>query len=807
MRFSKLLSGMLAALLVFVATGRGEEQAAKVAEYGNPANWQISGVEAFDPQDVKRSLSWDFDVQLAAHQQAPLAALPTIMRERLLEGYRSVGFADAQVNTSLDEQRQQVSIHVVEGRRYQSGRVRVVGVDDDLAEQLRLALTTEQLPATAVTPVFDDSGEPLHWRDQSGDEVDMDKPLWVEGKPAAFNESVRDSITRRLARSLGELGYVEPKFAHELTKTDTTADLLVRIEEFGAVAVLREIAIAGNERNTRDEIIEYLKLRIGDRFASAEKRRVLLALRASARFIEQQTETEPIDATGGTKLTIKLKELSAAPRLSEPFTREDLALLKMHHWLTQGEGRSLDSVVRLKTETQTWECVISPQSGVIVTLRMRSAQDTSRSVAHLFIASQQEVGLYNLRDQRCLILPPGTVGLELTTHLKISGMREKPFMFGFGFGVFSQNEERSRPSIELKTAMEPVYFLGLARLRNSVYAWDGDYLTVQTDRGTLTVDSRSGRLLERTFEDEAYGTVQYEYREGAFDEAVAQLRASTAEFRNEYDANRPVSSTLKYGCSLVELYAALMPDTKALQRFADPSVVAAAGNLLDHGLLNGIDREWISRDEPEDNDDFSIPPSQPIGLTPDGIGRVAVAVTDELFLRDTWPANLLRESGFVLAGHREYTKSELDRLVRDVSFGPIGHWLLAELVTDVSPRTAIVVANLGSEHLSREACERDIALLTANCAEHLSMPVRAVCSLSDEEVATLGRLALDDPGHLVRAVQLLRQSKVDELHATLLRALGQLWDDELRQRVSERLLWISLDRLPRVANEPPKKLE
>lgn len=803
MQVSQLLMGTVASVFLLATSARCDEEVARVEQFGNPSNWHLSGVESFDPEDVKRALSRDFDVVLAAHPQARRADLSAAMRERLLEGYRSVGFANADGTVLLDEQQRHVNIRVTEGKRYRCGIIRVIGLEGDVAEQIERSLSTQQLPETAITPVVDDDGEPMHWLDQNGDKVDLEKALWSEGKPAAFHQSIRTSIEQRISRTLAELGYVNAKVDHELVRDEATANLLVRIQDIGSQAVLREIEISGNDRNSRDEIVAHLKLRVGERFTSADKHRTLLALRESARFVEQHVETKTIDANGGIKLNIALKELSVAPRLSEPLTREDQALLKLHRWETRGEGRHLDRVLHAEAESGSFDGVLSPTAGLVVTFHFRGSQDSGKSVAHALLASAEETVLYNLHDRRCFVLPIEKPKLAVTTSLKVQGEEaERPFKFMFSFGFSSfESDEQGQP-IEMKTSTEPVYYLAMARLQHPVYSWSGDELTLRTDYGMLTIDSGTGRLLERSFTSDAYGACTFEYRSGAFDEALERLKRATAGFSNEFDAEHPISSTFRLGWSLLKIFAALKPDVEMLQRSVEPSAVAAIEKLLDQGLLHACDEAFVFEAERSDDNDFSIPAREPFRISSRGVGRVAASLTDLVFSRDTWPSNVWRETALFLAGHRDYTGAEFARVVNDDSLGPLGHWVLAELLEAIASSSSKAIAQRGMQRVGREGFERDVALLTANWSGDLERPVRALCSLSDEEVAALGRIVLDDTDQLVRAVQVLRQSDpVINVKQSVMFALGQLWVDGWRQRMSQRLQTISQDRLPRVAKE------
>lgn len=789
-------------LLVVAESAQCDDSVSRVGELGFPENWLIEGVESFEPERVRRSLSLDFDVVLAAHPQAPLSQFAGVLRQRLLEGYRSVGYINAEAKVEVDEKQSQVRINVVEGTQRRCGEVRVVGVVGELAERLKRSITTKQLPESAVTPVIGDDGVAFDWLDQDGDTVELEDAAWEEGKPLPFHQARRDSIMRRIARTLSDHGYFQAKFTHEVVPSHSTAELLINISDLGTVAVLREIEIVGNERNTDAEITDYLKLRLGSHFANGEQQQALLMLRESARFIEQQVNAEPL-TSGGIKLKITLKELSVAPRLSEPLSREDRALLKLRSWETTGEGRLLDRVIHLKTDSLTFVCVISPQAGLIVTLRIPNITDSSRQLAHVFLASNQEMACCNLRERRRFVLPLTKLGLVFETGLGIrSDEGGDRFKVTFGSHFSSVSDETSQPSIDIKTIHEPVYYLALSRLQNAASSWHGDELTVASDWGTLTVDAVTGRLISRTFVAAQYGSTVIEYRAGAFEEAVAELKRSTIGYRNEYDANRPLSSAIRYGWSLFEVLTALEVDIDGLQELSSPVGLAAMNKLLDHGLLDSLDRSFAGHERAKDNDDFSIPPSQPLAFTVDSIGRVAAAFADTIFPRGSWPSVVWRETALMLAQHPEYTMLELKQVMNDDSFGAIGHWLTAEMLKKRSPSLAALIARRGVKRLRLAAFDDEIELLIGQWSAKLDSPVRAICSLSDNEVAAIGRFAFNDTEELVQVVKVLRQNSQGDTEDIVMAALCQLWAIEWQELVSSRLRTLSMERLPPVARKP-----
>jgi hypothetical protein len=677
-------------------------------------------------------------------------------------------------------------------------------LDGDVAEEVRHALNSKQLPDEPVSPVFDDQGNVLHWLNKDGAKVNPEDPLWVHEKPVRFNRMIREQFSRTIARAFESQGYFHARFTYELDCDDTTADLVVRVQDIGVVAVVREIELVGNEQNSREEIIDFLNLHIGKRMSTAEKHRILRLLRNSARFTKQHVKVEKADARGGVKLLITLNELPVAPRLSEPFSREDLAMLKLHQWITRGGGRGLDRIYQIQDENTVLDFIVSPSCGIVAFIRIRSDENSDFAVSHGFVASDDHTAFYNLRENRSLVLPSGHLKLSLTVGLAISDDPDPLYRINFKFGIAGQKSGDDAPTVKLKTTMDPVYFLGLSRLRDPLYAWDGDQLTVQTSWGSLKVDSTTGQLLARSFSSDGYGGGQVEYREGAFDEAVAQLQASASGFQDEYDAVRPISSTVKYSWSFLTILAALNPDVESLQNAIEPNSVAAVEKLLDLGLLSVLDEAWNSRSKSKDRDTFSIPPSKPFSMSQDGIGRIAASLTNVIFSQDTWPADLWRETALVFAGHREYASLQLNEVVGDDSLGPIGHLWLAELLRVLSSPAASAIAQRGLRRGDQDDFVRDAALLLTNFRGKFDAPVRVICSLADDEVTALGRIVSDDPEQFVRVVQLLRQNRTDDVDGTILFALGQLWSNEWRQQTFERLEQIINKQNPaRVASERP----
>src|SRR5688572_29913845 len=110
-----------------------------------------------------------------------------------------------------------------------------------------------------------------------------------------------------------------------------------------------------------------------------------------------------------------------------------------------------------------------------------------------------------------------------------------------------------------------------------------------------------------------------------------------------------------------------------IQSFADRGLFQPLDRLaLDHAILyKKIDR-------------FIIPTSKPV---PSGyaqiVAQLAAPYADRLFVRESWPWTVWRETSFAFAGQGQYIDVELNRILAPGTCGPIGHWLLAELLSRI----------------------------------------------------------------------------------------------------------------------------
>ena len=97
------------------------------------------------------------------------------------------------------------------------------------------------------------------------------------------------------------------------------ADLCIKIVDEGPTAEIGTIEVGGHERNSREEVLDYLKIKPGDQLTRQRFVELQQRLWASARFIRSDVKPIlPANRADKLALRIDLVEYAKAPKLSEP---------------------------------------------------------------------------------------------------------------------------------------------------------------------------------------------------------------------------------------------------------------------------------------------------------------------------------------------------------------------------------------------------------------------------------------------------------------------------------------------------------
>src|SRR5262249_52053624 len=157
-------------------------------------------------------------------------------------------------------------------------------------------------------------------------------PAWTPGKPAPLAEEVTHELHKEVSAALQDAGYFFSDVVVSATpEKDGTVTARIEIRDEGPPGVLGEVIVVGAERNTRQDAIDFRKLRPGMGIDFASVRRLEQKLWRSARFAKHKvTPVVPLDRASNTvNLKIELDEVDLVPPLREHLSREQQVMLKL----------------------------------------------------------------------------------------------------------------------------------------------------------------------------------------------------------------------------------------------------------------------------------------------------------------------------------------------------------------------------------------------------------------------------------------------------------------------------------------------
>ena len=238
----------------------------------------------------------------------------------------------------VDPVNNKLLVRISEGVRSLCDAVQIVGAKriptDELANRLRQQ--SPPIGATIASYVNADGHKSPKWVDNSGNDVQLEDPVWSVGKPAVSDLGAMKWYQEKIARCLSDLGFPAAQFKVELVSdriAHTTA-MQIRVSDEGPEPVIREIQIAGNKINSQRLICDYLGLRTGILYSGEAAAGWRERLWRSGRFVGSDIVVTPCGfGNPGLALRIDVVELKVAPPLDSALLPEEAALLRFREWL------------------------------------------------------------------------------------------------------------------------------------------------------------------------------------------------------------------------------------------------------------------------------------------------------------------------------------------------------------------------------------------------------------------------------------------------------------------------------------------
>ncbi len=794
-----------------------------VGELGDAKRLAFEGLKTFSAQAVREGLMKDPDFLLAAHPAAPFGGYLEALQKRIRTGYQEAGFPDVQVTVVPELKTGHILVRVNEGPRYRIEEVKIRGAKTIPADRLAQVLMRGYPPREATAPSLDfqaanraensasfsfsgSLGSQSMVVDRTtGQKVVPVPAAWERGKPLSFADPA--SHVRAVTNALAVLGNLGAKVAvtPERHPEGGTVGLLVDLLDEGKLARIEEIRVEGNQKNTREDILDYLGLKPGMPWRYDLIPRIGLGLSQSARFLAFNVTANFVDNDPARlRLQLALTECKPAPSLREEFSPAENVLLKLCDWLARIQNRSEDIMVSTLAEAPgvpVGHGILS-SNGLMLAAGLRH-KEQSLQWHYAGTISRDLVGMVSQRRAKWFCPKPRfelSVWLELGPDNDPEDSDRLNFKLGAQFNSKPSQRESAQDlasPFHLDLRLAPVAFIIPAhRTGCTNYFKDGLFHLIFEDH-RITVDPSSGRLLSVGPAGTNQELMVVKFGDGLLTNAIQELEKETAALLNGFDPQRPFGSTLSF--VLPEL-----ADAPWISEFLFGQVDAAKrrrgsqalSRLLARPVFVPLDEFFIELFD-ESSETFYVP--QPYAESPQAQSTTLVSMlaawsfkyAHESFPVGSWPWTVAHEALFVANGQGKYTEVELRRLYDSDQTGPIGYLTIAQLLTYIKSPEARLFATRGLTRLAAGDFRKDWQLLIegdSRLGRSLQQLAVALGALEEDDVEALTGILPSEAATLVRdSARALRANKTRPVAEILDPFLSEYWDNALKQKVRARL--------------------
>jgi ankyrin repeat protein len=791
-----------------------------VGPLGDTTNLSFEGNKTFTARNIRDGLVTNPDFLLASHPSAPFAKYLEVVQEHVRTGYEHNGFPQVQVTTRFDKDSEKIVVIIQEGNRYKCGPVRVLGAKTLPVGSFINRLTQPwPLPESVTKPpqfpgerdkdgLFVDSTESFRHIDNTGQPVRPEKPIWETGEPAAFSEAHLKFLNKNVRKVLSEFGYffpaLEVKIVPEPNKE--SAELLVEILDEGPKGTIGEIEIAGNNKNTREQILKYLGLEVGMEFNRSLITKTEYLLWRSGRFLNYKVSPDVINPREPKlKLHIDLNEYEAAPPLFKELLPVEKTLLKLQEHLSNLPYGQEDAAISFHSKEfgTLLRMIVSPQKGILLVAE-NTDPNGKQVIPGAALLAKEKPALFSPGRQRKLICPAPAGQMEVSMSILPNPNPKEGTLFVLLPGIAFHSEESDQP-YRLTIKLAPVAFIYMAYKDEMSYSPGKEVLTITGKKHQLKVDAESGKLIELVISMAGQKEVRLVIEKDAFDQTMKRIEETTAECPNAFNPKEPLSSTVKYLAEEQILHRLLR--MSSLCEKATPEQLARAAKvfakILEKQPLAPLEALFFkSRDE--SGESFKSPPdySENMEAATDKliplISAVVFRYCNNLFPQRSWPWTVAREAVFVTSGKDAYTMAELKRIYESKETGPIGCLTTSKLLSLVKSPLAKAFADRGLERLSADDFRSDWRLAFEGesvLAQCLVRTAEAFSDLTDEDIDAL--VAVLPPEHtaFIRdSARLLREGKDKSLGEVLRPAMDEYWEKTLKKKIEAALKKLTISK-------------
>lgn len=807
---------------------------AKVGEAGDPDRIVFEGLQTFTSEQIRHALAIKPSYLLAGHPQANLRVFLNELRVMLESGYQAAGFPEGHAAVRYDRPTLQIHVRVSEGARFNAGKIRVLGAKTVSQKDLIQWFTTQadqpkteksvQRVAARRESQNRTTGET--WNVQAsaeltasqragglntpGKAIRPDEPMWTMGQPVDFSAVWATQAVAQVEACLAEQGYFFPEVSARLERypADGTADLVVMIIREGPPGIIGNINVTGMHRDTASEIARFLDLREGGKISAPKLAVARGRLRDCGRFwdfeIMPEYEGAPATPSRRVDLRITVKEQEGVPRLGEPLSPVQQALIRLCDWIEGFPQRNEDvffSVRGLEDLPLDFEFVLAPQRGLLVNAELNGPLPFS---AGLQLATDT-VQFCTWASSNKLAAPRAGGG-KFFLHLlpdQSGGSNRFNLSVGGGYSSVPNTSVRGKsPWLNYDIQLSRAAFLDLVTRLDSGAQISGGVLVLTNEGFTVRADAKTGRLLELLWPNDQ-PPLQCQFGVRVWDQKCSDFSRRARSLENRYTPGHGFSSLLSVGGEeLGRIYLAkASASTNAEQRRL---ALAALHKLIAPEILTAVDQVFSGNETdtfsiPMDDVDSAMAANNIVAL----FSGLAFDWSGRMFPKYSWPWTATREAAFLMMSQGRYTDSEFEKLYNSEDTGPVGCLALAKLLSTVGSPAASAFAMRGLSRMGKSDFLSDCNLFLrgdSGLARAFARMIAVLRTLPEDELAALLAGLPEREANLLReAAGALRSHPDAPLDKVLAPAIGNYWEGSLRARVRAALHRLMIQPSPRNA--------
>lgn len=837
----RLLSEWIAALFVaaaFCGMSRAAESTDHVGDLGAPDRLVIRGLDAIDPERLRRPLVRDFEIRWLARPGSQRAPLLDALARKARQALATAGFATAEVVPTVEsiDGTEKIVLDVGAGPRFGNGAIDVEGLDEDLAARLKTFLTTPRHPESAIPEIVDgpDGNTDVVWRGSDGKIAAPSPALWRAGCPVTYNDWFLDAVRALVTRFLEEEGYLviappaergarspvvpswnltDPGVEAAFDITDgRNATLVVSVARLPPRARLTRIDLPRSATTTPDEIAAFLGIELGAPVSQRDRIAWLGKLRDSGRFFRHGVELipDPLDPEA-VVATFDIDEYAPMMPLSRPLSREEETMLRGRRWFLDALDDPRDLVIDVARSDPgkfshgllPLRATLSATDGMAIFQRLPTGdvQGCVMTPQVLRLVAPGGVGWFDLpapHDQRFTFLLQMKAERVPADKVREDDPHAVRLSFGMGINYAKANPGEARVGVGI--TFDPLVAMVMLHHRDPAVRWEDDLLVV--DHGTETtirVEARTGRVLSLA----EGGGMTIEQRGGALAEAE---RLATSAGTAKGTENKPFSSLLHFlfvdgGVAFASSFFPTDVSTAEQQAECDhiwDVIRQVVRRCVEDDAFAALDRnvveKFTTRDEETESDPLGIPHLGIVGeFSLSGVLPMVAAWTwvtcEEMFGGDAWPTAAARLSSASFCGGAVLQEETMGFFTAD-RFGPLAH-LVAALACG-NRHLAADLAERGLDRCTLESFREDVdQLLVLPAAIELDRMVSSILrGLDEPSLRLLGEKIDGDPDLLLSIARTLRADH-DARQGGLHGSLDALWENGLGDRVTRVLRGIA----------------